>query len=214
SLPSQFVRNHGGLGRHRRSDSDAHPPSLHRFHQRPKVAVAREQHHVIDMTGNLHGVDGEFDVHVALYFAAAGLIDEFLGGLGDDRIAIVIEPVDQRPDRGILLILHHGGIIKRPQQITAGLKLAQQAFVVDVESQRLRGRVEICSIYEQRYFLTGYCHWWSLSIKSVNPSTRPRTWSMRRNGADLRQRNSSLENGCNAQSLAKWPRRGRYGGPI
>jgi hypothetical protein len=44
----------------------------------------------------LHGVDRELDVHVALDLAAAGLVDELLGGLGDDRVAVVVEPVDQR----------------------------------------------------------------------------------------------------------------------
>ena len=34
--------------------------------------------------GDLHGIDRELDVHVALDLAAAGLVDEFLGRLGDD----------------------------------------------------------------------------------------------------------------------------------
>src|SRR3954466_12078289 len=37
--------------------------------------------------------------------ATAAGVDEFLGRLGNDGVAVVIEPVDQRPDRGIFLIL-------------------------------------------------------------------------------------------------------------
>src|SRR5262249_21664753 len=58
-----------------------------------------------------------------------------------------------------LLIFHYSGIIERTQQIAARLKFSEQAFVVDVEPQRLCGRVQICAIYEQRYFFTGYRHW-------------------------------------------------------
>jgi hypothetical protein len=34
------------------------------------------------------------------------LIDEFLGRLGHDAVAIVVEPVDQRPDRRIFLVTY------------------------------------------------------------------------------------------------------------
>ncbi len=68
-------------------------------------------------TGHFHGVDRQFDVHVALDLAAAGLVDEFLGRLGHDGVAVVVEPVDQGPDRRIFLILDHRGVIERAQQI-------------------------------------------------------------------------------------------------
>ena len=57
----------------------AHAAALHRLDQRAEIAVAGEQHHVIDVRRDLHGIDGELDVHVALDLAAAGLVDEFLG---------------------------------------------------------------------------------------------------------------------------------------
>ena len=94
-LASQLVRDHRRLGRHRRSDGDAHAAPLHRLDQRAEIAVPGKQHHVVDVRGDLHGVDRELDIHVAFDLAAAGLIDEFFGRLGDDRIAVVIEPVDQ-----------------------------------------------------------------------------------------------------------------------
>ncbi len=49
---------------------------------------------MIDMACEVHGIDREFNVHVALDLAAAGLVDEFLGRLGNDGVAVVIEPID------------------------------------------------------------------------------------------------------------------------
>ena len=100
----------------------------------------------------LHGIDRELDVHVALDLAAAGLVDEFLGRLGDDGVAVVVEPIDQRADRRIFLILDHGGVIERAQQIAARLELAQQPLVIDIEAQRFGGGVEIGAVNEQSDF--------------------------------------------------------------
>jgi hypothetical protein len=44
----------------------------------------------------LVGMCRQFDIHVALDLAAAAGVDEFLGRLGDDGIAVVIQPVDRR----------------------------------------------------------------------------------------------------------------------
>ena len=64
------------------------------------------------MFGELHGVDSEFDIHVALHLAMAAGVDEFPGRLGDHGIAVIVEPVDQRPDRRIFLILDDRGVIE------------------------------------------------------------------------------------------------------
>jgi hypothetical protein len=100
----------------------------------------------------LHGVDRELDVHVALDLAAAGLVDELLGRLGDDGVTVVVEPIDQRPDRGIFLILDHGGVIEGAHQIAARLKLAQELLVVDIEAERFGGGVKIGAVDEERDF--------------------------------------------------------------
>jgi hypothetical protein len=121
-----------------------------------KSPSPEKQHDVIDERRDLHRVDRKLDVHVALDLAAAGLVDEFLGGLGDHRVAVVVEPIDQRADRGILLILDHGRVIERAQQVAARLELAQQALVVDVETERLGGGVEVGAVNEQRDLLGGY----------------------------------------------------------
>src|SRR5207244_10347296 len=64
-------------------------------------------------------------------------------------LAVVVEPIEQRADRGILLILHHGGIIERSQQIAARMELAQQPLVIDIEAERLGGGVEVGAVNEQ-----------------------------------------------------------------
>jgi hypothetical protein len=45
----------------------------------------------------------------------AGGVDEFLGRLGDDRIAIIIEPVDQRAERRAFLIFDDRGVVEGAQ---------------------------------------------------------------------------------------------------
>src|SRR5260370_40582383 len=74
--------------------------------------------------------------------AAAGLVDDLFGRFSHDRVAVVVEPVDQRPDRGKFLILDNGGGIESPPQIAARLKLAQKPLVNDVKTERLPGGVE------------------------------------------------------------------------
>ena len=152
-LAAQFVGDHRRLRRDGRHHDDAHAAPLHRLDQRAEIAVAGEQHHLVDMRRDLHGIDRKLDVHVALDLAAAGLIDEFLGRLGDDGIAVVVEPIDQRPDRGIFLILDHGGVVEGAHQITARLEFAQQALVVDVEAERFGRGVEVGAVNEKRDFL-------------------------------------------------------------
>jgi hypothetical protein len=61
-----------------------------------------------------HSVDGELDIHIAFYLPAAGLVDELFGRFSYDRATIVVEPVDQWPNRGKFLILDDSGVIERP----------------------------------------------------------------------------------------------------
>jgi hypothetical protein len=51
-------------------------------------------------------IDRKLDVHIAFHPAAAAGVGEFLGRLGDDGVAIVVEPVEQRADRRIFPILN------------------------------------------------------------------------------------------------------------
>ena len=97
---------------------------------------------------SLHGVDRKLDVHIAFDLAPAGLIDEFLGRLGDDGVAVVVEPIDQRADRGVFLILDDRGVVERAHQIAARLEFAQQPLVVDVEAERFGRGVKIGAVNE------------------------------------------------------------------
>src|SRR5262249_646560 len=90
--------------------------------------------------------------------ATAGLVNELFRGLGDDGIAVVVEPVDERADRRVLLILDDGGVIERAQQIATGLEFTQQTLVVDIETERLRRRIEICAVNDRTDLVTGYGH--------------------------------------------------------
>src|SRR5256885_8654928 len=52
----------------------------------------------------------------------------------------------------IFLVLDHGGVIECAQEIAARLKLAQETLVVDIETERLGGGVEIGAVNEQGHF--------------------------------------------------------------
>jgi hypothetical protein len=56
---------------------DAHTPPLRRFNQGAEVAVTGKQHHLANILSELHGIDGEPDVHATLHPAPAAGFDEF-----------------------------------------------------------------------------------------------------------------------------------------
>jgi hypothetical protein len=103
--------------------------------------------------GHLQHVDGDLDVHVAAPALAALAVGELAGRLGHQGEAVVVQPVDQRPDRGILLVLGDGGVVIGPHQQAALAELVQQLAVVDVEAQGLGGGKEIGPVDEQRQAL-------------------------------------------------------------
>src|SRR5262249_39750013 len=90
--------------------------------------------------------------------ATAARVNEFLGCLGDDGVAVVVEPVDQWPDRGIFLIFDDGGVVERANQRSPALELPQKALVIDIEAERLGSRVEIGSIDKERDLIGGRRH--------------------------------------------------------
>ena len=148
-LTAQLVRHHRRLGRNRRYDRHPDALSLDRFDQRSEVAIAGEQDHEVEMRRHVHGVDRKLDVHIALDFSAPRGVDELFRRLGHDRIAIVIEPVDQRPNRRILLIINQGCVIIRSNQSTLCLKFFQETLIVDIEPESFGACIEICSINKQ-----------------------------------------------------------------
>jgi hypothetical protein len=90
---------------------------------------------------NVLGIDRELDVHVALGLAAAAGVDERLGRLGDDGVAVVIEPVDQRTNRGKFLIVNDRRVIECTQQGATAPEFLKRTLEVDVEAERLMGCV-------------------------------------------------------------------------
>jgi len=97
-LAAQLVGDHRRLDGDRRHHRDLDAAALQRLDEVAEIAVAGEQHDVVDARREFHRVDRQLDVHVALDLPTAGRIGELLRRLGDDREAIVVEPVDQRPD--------------------------------------------------------------------------------------------------------------------
>jgi hypothetical protein len=65
-------------------DDDAHAAPLHRLNKRAKITVAGKQHHSVDVGRDLHGIDCELNVHVALNLAPPAMIDELLRRLCND----------------------------------------------------------------------------------------------------------------------------------
>jgi hypothetical protein len=149
-LAAEFVGGHRRLAGDAGNYGNADATALHSLDQRTEIAVARKQDHLVDLPGELHRMDRDLDVHVAEDLAAPGGVDVFLGRLGDDGIAIVVEPVDQRPDRGKFLILDDGGIVEGAEQRAAALEFVQEPLVVDVEPKRLGRGVKVGSIDEER----------------------------------------------------------------
>ena len=72
--------------------------------------------------------------------------------------AVVVEPIDQRPQREELLILDDHGVIECAHQRTATLKFRQQALVVDIEAERPCGGMSVDTVYEQRELRSVPCH--------------------------------------------------------
>jgi hypothetical protein len=122
--------------------------TLHGFDQRAETAIAGKQHDLIDILGQFHRIDRNLDMHVALDLNLAVGIDELFGGLRDNRVAIVVEPVDQRTNRGIFLIFNYRRVIEGTHQRAATRKFVEKPFVVDIKSDRSAGRIEVCPVDE------------------------------------------------------------------
>ena len=67
--------------------------------------------------------------------------DKLFGRFGHDRVAIVIQPVDQRTNGRKFLILHHSCVVIGTHQRAVALKFRKQPLVIDVEAKCLGGRM-------------------------------------------------------------------------
>ncbi len=75
--------------------------------------------------------------------------------LGHQAVAVVVQPIDQRPDRRIVLNLRRGRYSSRRDQHPALAELLKELAVVDVETQPLGRRVEVGPVDEERQAVRG-----------------------------------------------------------
>ena len=96
---------------------------------------------MIHAGGKLHGIDSQFDVHVAFYLPAALTVGVFLGWLCHHVEAVIVQPVNQGADRRILVILQQRSVVEGAKQFAPAHEFLPQQLIVDVEPQRLCSRV-------------------------------------------------------------------------
>ena len=77
-------------------------------------------------------------------------VGELLGGLGHHRVSVVVEPVDERADRRVFLIVHQGCVVERAHQTSLGTEEFQKPLVVDIEAERARRRIKVRTVDENR----------------------------------------------------------------
>ena len=112
SLPSQLIGDHWRPAFYRRHDGDANPATLQGFDQRTKIAISGKQDDPIEVIGQRHRVDRKFNAYVALQLTAPLAIVKFFRWFRNNSEAVVVEPIDQRPQREELLILDDHGVIE------------------------------------------------------------------------------------------------------
>jgi len=147
-LAPQLIGDHGGLGADGGDHGHPDPAPLHRFDQPAQIAVAGEDHHMVEMRAEVEHVDRHLDVHAALDPAPPGGVGELLRRLGDHGIPIVAEPVDQRPQRRVFLGFQQGGVVVGAHQIGPLAEMAEQILVVHVEPQAAGRGVEVRAVDE------------------------------------------------------------------
>jgi hypothetical protein len=145
-LAPEVVRHHGRRGFQRRGDRDLLALALQRLDQAAEIAVTGEEHEMVDVVGHLHGIHRELEVHVALHLAPALRIGEFLQRLCHDPVAVVVEPIDQRPERRIFLIVRQRRVVDGADEVALLAEIGEQPPVVDVEAERARGGIEVGAV--------------------------------------------------------------------
>jgi hypothetical protein len=143
-LPSQFVSDHRRFRSDAGDDRHGWSAALNCCDQATKVAVAGEQHDVIDVLGNFQGINAKLDADVSLDLSAAGTVIKFLCGFRGNGESVVIEPVRQRPHRLEFCFLDEGGdVVVCAHEHPAVSKLGEQPLKIDVKAKGSRGEVEI-----------------------------------------------------------------------
>ena len=128
---------------------------------------------MVDALRHFHHIDRKLDIHIAFNPPPPLRIGVFFQRLGDHGKAIIVKPIDQRPQGRELLLLGQRGIIKRAHQEALAGKQLQQTLIIDIELQAFGGPIEVGAVYENRNLLLRIKkHLWP-PFKSLDHSTRP-----------------------------------------
>ena len=75
---------------------------------------------------------------------------KFLRRFGHQRVAVIVEPIDQRANGRKILILHQRGVISGADEAAVLLEFVQQLAVIDIEAKRFGCGIEIGAVDKQR----------------------------------------------------------------
>jgi len=136
-------------------DGHAHTLGLDGLDQTAEVTITREQHHFVEMGGQLHHVDGDFDIHIALGARVALGIGKAANRLGVHGEAVVVQPIDQRTDRRELLALDNGRVIIGADQTAFAAEKFRQFAEVQIDVEGARGRIKVCTVNKECNAIAG-----------------------------------------------------------
>src|SRR5579863_1623096 len=103
------------------------------------------------MFSQLHCIYGKIDPQVAaFYFPSTTRIDVFLRSLRDDRITVIVEPIDKRSDSRMVLIFNDRRIVEGPDQSASAGKHRKQTLIVDVKTNCFDRAVKVWSVNKER----------------------------------------------------------------
>ena len=71
---------------------------------------------------HFHNIDGDFSIHITLELTLSERIGKFSRRPGDDCVAIIIQPVDNRPNRRMFRLVRECGMIDRANKTAFWLK--------------------------------------------------------------------------------------------
>jgi hypothetical protein len=94
-------------------------------------------------------VDGQFNAHVGVDMLAPVSSSAQARFFGDEREAVIIKPVNEWLDGGVLIVHDHGGVVERPEKMTALLKKIFQLAEVNIQTRRPRDAMQVRPIYEE-----------------------------------------------------------------
>jgi hypothetical protein len=105
---------------------------------------------MVEVVGARHDVDGDLDIHVSFDFLRAIGGNKRLRWFGDDRVAVVVEPINKRRQLARAVFLEDSRVVIGAVEIAMPLEERTGFGIVDVPSQRAARRVDIRAVDEER----------------------------------------------------------------